>query len=68
LDAGKKQIEANYHSTLKEYYGGKLTGTYEISEGALRVCYDLTGHHHPKSFQAKKGSRQVLYQFQRERP
>src|ERR1700730_17992478 len=66
LDASRKHIDVIHHETPAGTYGGKLMGIYEISGESLRVCYDLTGRQYPNSFGAPKGSRQVLYQFQRE--
>ena len=66
LDARLKHIDAIHHETPKGTYGGKVKGLYKISGNSLRVCYDLTGTHYPKSFEAKRGSRQVLYEFRRE--
>jgi uncharacterized protein (TIGR03067 family) len=66
LDASQKHIDVTHHETPKGTYGGKLTGIYEIKGDSLRVCYDLTGQQYPGSFDATKGSRQVLYQFQRQ--
>jgi uncharacterized protein (TIGR03067 family) len=66
LDARRKRIEVIHHETPKGTYGGTLRGIYEISGNSLRVCYDLTGQHYPTSFEAPIGSRQVLYEFQRQ--
>ena len=66
LDASRKQIDVLHHETPAGTYGGKLKGIYKISGDSLTVCYDLTGQRYPESFEAKRGSRQVLYQFQRE--
>jgi uncharacterized protein (TIGR03067 family) len=66
LDASRKHIDATHHETPQGTYGGKLKGIYKISRNSLTVCYDLSGNQYPKSFEAKRGSRQVLYQFQRE--
>jgi len=66
LDASRKQIDVFHHETPAGTYGGKLKGIYKISGDSLTVCYDLTGQRYPESFEAKRGSRQVLYQFQRE--
>ena len=66
LDPIQKRIDALHHETPKGTYGGKLRGIYKVSGRSLTVCYDLTGSQYPKSFEAKRGSRQVLYQFQRE--
>ena len=49
------------------FYGGTLTGTYELSGNTLRICYDLTGKRYPTGFEAPKGSRQVVYEFTREK-
>jgi hypothetical protein len=43
-----------------------LKGIYELNGDSLTVCYDLTGQHYPKSLDAGRGSRQVLYRFRRE--
>jgi uncharacterized protein (TIGR03067 family) len=67
LDAGQKHIDVDHHDTPKGTWGGKLKGIYEISGDTLKVCYDLTGARYPSSFDAAAGSRQVLYEFQRER-
>jgi uncharacterized protein (TIGR03067 family) len=66
LDAGKKRIDVFHHDTPPGTYGGKLKGIYEINGDSLTVCYELTGQRYPKSFDAPRGSRQVLYHFRRE--
>ena len=66
LDAGRKRIDAVHHETPAGTYGGKVKGIYKISGNSLTVCYDLTSTHYPSSFEAKHGSRQVLYEFRRE--
>jgi uncharacterized protein (TIGR03067 family) len=66
LDASRKQIDVFHHDTPPGTYGGKLKGIYELSGNSLRVCYDLTGQRYPRSFDAQRGSRQVLYEFRRE--
>lgn len=66
LDASRKQIDVMHHETPAGTYGGKLKGIYQISADSLTVCYDLTGRQYPQSFDAKPGSRQVLYKFRRE--
>ena len=66
LDASRKRIDVFHHETPPGTYGGKLKGIYEISGDSLTVCYDLTGQGYPKSFDTKRGSRQVLYRFRRE--
>jgi len=66
LDPSHKQIDVFHHEVPKGTYGGSLKGIYEIKGDSLRVCYDLTGQQYPKSFDAKAGSRQVVYQFRRE--
>ena len=66
LDAGRKRIDVFHHETPAGTSGGSVKGIYEISEDSLRVCYDLTNQRYPESFDAKRGSRQVLYVFRRE--
>jgi uncharacterized protein (TIGR03067 family) len=64
LDAGR--VDVFHHDTPPGTYGGKLKGIYEISGDSLTVCYDLTEQAYPTSFDAPRGSRRVLYKFQRE--
>jgi uncharacterized protein (TIGR03067 family) len=66
LDAKQKHIDVNHHDTPKGTYGGQLKGIYEVQGNSLKVCYDLKGQRYPKSFDAGRGSGQVLYQFQRQ--
>ncbi len=66
LDARQKHIDVNHHDTPKGTYGGQLKGIYDIQGNSLKVCYDLKGQRYPKSFDAGRGSAQVLYQFQRQ--
>ena len=66
LDSSQKHIDVFHHETPPGTYGGSLKGIYDISGDSLTVCYDLTGQRYPTSFDAKPGSRQVLYQFRRE--
>ncbi len=66
LDASRKQIDVFHHYTPPGTYGGKLKGIYEISGDSLKVCFDLTAQQYPKSFDAKRGSRQLIYEFRRE--
>src|SRR5215831_15284745 len=58
LNTSRKQIDVTHHETPAGTYGGKVKGIYEISGDSLTVCYDLTGQQYPKSFDAKRGSRQ----------
>jgi uncharacterized protein (TIGR03067 family) len=66
LDAARKRIDVFHHETPPGTYGGSLKGIYDISGDSLTVCYDLTGQRYPESFNANRGSRQVLYRFRRE--
>jgi uncharacterized protein (TIGR03067 family) len=66
LDASRKQIDVFHHETPPGTYGGKLKGIYEVSDDSLTVCYDLTDQGYPQSLDASRGSRRVLYHFQRE--
>jgi len=66
LDASRKHIDVIHHDTPPGTLGGNAKGIYEISGNLLIVCYDLTGERYPKSFDAPRGSRQVLYKFRRE--
>ena len=66
LDASRKRVDVFHHETPPGTYGGSLKGIYQFSSDSLSVCYDLTGQRYPDSFDAKRGSRQVLYRFRRE--
>jgi uncharacterized protein (TIGR03067 family) len=70
LNASRKQIDVFHHETPPGTYGGKLKGIYEIGRDSLgdslKVCFDLTGEQYPKSFDANRGSRQLVYEFRRE--
>jgi uncharacterized protein (TIGR03067 family) len=66
LDPQQKHIDVTHHDTPKGTYGGRLKGIYDIQGNSLKVCYDLKGQRYPRSFDAGRGSAQVLYQFQRE--
>ena len=66
LDASRRQIDVFHHETPPGTYGGKLKGIYEISGDSLKVCFDLTAQQYPKSFDANRGSRQLVYEFRRE--
>lgn len=66
LDASQKHIDAFHHETPKGTSGGKLKGIYEVNRDSLTVCYDLTDSYYPTSFEAKRGSRRILYQFRRQ--
>ena len=66
LDSSRKHIDVHHHDTPQGTSGGHFKGIYEVQGDSLKVCYDLTGQQYPKSFDAGPGSRQVLYQFQRQ--
>lgn len=66
LDPSRKHIDVFHHETPPGTYGGSLKGIYDINGDSLTVCYDLTGQRYPTSFNANRGSRQVLYEFRRE--
>ena len=66
LDVSQKRIDVFHHETPRGTYGGSAKGIYKINGDSLTVCYELTGQRYPKSFDAPRGSRQVLYHFRRE--
>jgi len=66
LDASRKRIDVFHHYTPPGTYGGRLKGIYEISGDSLKVCFDLTAEEYPKSFNASRGLRRLIYEFRRE--
>jgi len=66
LDPRHGQVDVFHHDTPAGMYGGKLKGIYKVSTDHLTVCYDLTGATYPDSFDASRGSRRALVEFQRE--
>lgn len=67
---GPNTIWVKHHDNplaSKGFIGGTLTGIYELSGDNLRLCYDLTGQQYPKTFDAKKGSRKIVYELEREK-
>ena len=66
LDPKLKHINVHHHDTPQGTYGGHLKGIYEIQANSLKVCYDMKGQRFPESFDAARGSGQVVYRFQRE--
>jgi uncharacterized protein (TIGR03067 family) len=66
LDASRRQIDVFHHETPPGTYGGKLKGIYEITGDSLKVCFDLTAQQYPKSFDASRASRRLIYEFRRE--
>ncbi len=65
-DGGLQMADMEWIVNGDHYNGGKLKGIYEISGDSLKVCFDLTAQQYPKSFDAKRGSRQLIYEFRRE--
>ncbi|HTQ37620.1 MAG TPA: TIGR03067 domain-containing protein [Pirellulales bacterium] len=65
LDLEQKHIDVFHHDTPAGTFGGRFKGIYDAQGNSLRVCYDLKGQKYPKSFDASRGSAQVLYEFQR---
>jgi uncharacterized protein (TIGR03067 family) len=65
LDPKQKHIDVVHHDTPAGTYGGRFKGIYDVEGDTLKVCYDLKGQKYPTSFEAPRGSAQVLYEFQR---
>jgi uncharacterized protein (TIGR03067 family) len=67
--AGRNTIFVKHHDNPlagQGFIGGTLTGIYSLAGDRLRFCYDLSGQHYPKTFEAKKGSRQIVYELARD--
>lgn len=68
--AGPRTIWVFHHENplaSQGFWGGTLTGIYELSGDRLRICFDLTGRTYPKSFDASKGSGRGIFEYQREK-
>src|SRR5215813_8904443 len=68
--AGLHTIRVFHHENplaSQGFYGGTLTGIYELSGDRLRICFDLTGREYPRSFDAGRGSRRGIYELIREK-
>jgi uncharacterized protein (TIGR03067 family) len=65
LDPQQKHVDVFHHDTPPGTYGGKLKGIYDVEGNSLKVCYDLKGQKYPTSFDAGRGSAQVMYEFKR---
>ena len=66
--AGRHTIRVFHHENplaSQGFYGGTLTGIYELSGDRLRICFDLTGRQYPKSFDTSQGSRRSINEFVR---
>lgn len=69
--AGPRTIWVFHHENplaSQGFWGGTLTGIYELSGDRLRICFDLTGRTYPKKFDAGKGSDHGIFEYQREKP
>jgi uncharacterized protein (TIGR03067 family) len=68
--AGPNTIWVFHHENplaSQGFWGGTLTGIYELSGDRLRICFDLTGRTYPKKFEAGKGSGQGIFEYKREK-
>lgn len=66
---GPRTIRVFHHENPlagQGFYGGTLTGIYELSGNRLRICFDGTGREYPKSFDASQGSHRIIYEFVRD--
>lgn len=69
--AGPNTIWVFHHENplaSQGFWGGTLTGIYELSGDRLRICFDLTGRTYPRTFAAGKGSGQGIFEYRREKP
>lgn len=67
--AGPRTIRVFHHENPlagQGFYGGTLTGIYELSGDRLRICFDGTGREYPKTFDASQGSHRIVYEFARQ--
>jgi uncharacterized protein (TIGR03067 family) len=66
---GPRTIRVFHHENplaAQGFYGGTLTGIYELSGNQLRICFDGTGRQYPASFDASQGSRRIIYELVRD--
>src|SRR5262249_49500494 len=60
---GPRTIRVLHHENplaSQGFYGGTLTGIYELSDNRLRICLDVTGRQYPRSFDASQSSRRSI--------
>jgi uncharacterized protein (TIGR03067 family) len=48
--------------------GRKIPAIYEVSDGTLRICYDLSGKARPKEFKSEPNTQLFLVEYKREKP
>lgn len=68
-NGGPRTIRVFHHENPlagQGFYGGTLTGIYELSGNHLRICFDGTGREYPRSFDASQGSHRIIYEFVRD--
>ena len=66
---GPRTIRVFHHENPlagQGFYGGTLTGIYELSGNRLRICFDGTGREYPRSFDASQGSHRIIFEFVRD--
>jgi uncharacterized protein (TIGR03067 family) len=68
LDAAKKPRAMTIESTKGANKGKTFRAIYELSDGALRVCYDLSGKAHPTEFKTKADTQLFLVEYKRQKP
>lgn len=68
LDPSTKPKAIDITGTEGPNKGKTILAIYEMSDGALRVCYDLGGKARPTEFKAEKGTQQFLVAYDRAQP
>jgi uncharacterized protein (TIGR03067 family) len=68
LHPAKKPKAIDITGTLGPNKGKTFLAIYELSDDALKVCYDLSGKTRPSEFATKEGTQLFLVTYKREKP
>lgn len=67
VDAAKKPMEMDIIGTEGPNKGRKFLAIYELKDGAMTICYDLSGQARPTEFATKPGTKLFLMTYKLEK-
>lgn len=68
LDSATKPKSMDITGTEGPNKGKTFLAIYELSDDALKICYDLSGKSRPTEFKTTKGTKLFLVTYNREKP